>query len=103
MKRKCSEVVIQMNGNEMIENMIKNNNGFITAAQVTAAGIQRRTLSELVKAKRLYRVARGIYALPDAWEDEMFFLQYRFTKGIFSNETALYLHGLLIERRRTTR
>jgi len=56
----------------MIEIMIKDNNGFITAAQVngfitaaqvTAAGIQRRTLSELVVAKRLYRVARGIYAL----------------------------------------
>jgi len=78
----------------MIEAMIKSNNGFITAAQVTAAGIQRRTLSELVQAKRLYRAARGIYVLPEAWEDEMFFLQYRFTKGVFSNETALYLHGL---------
>ena len=24
----------------------------------------------------------------------MYFLQYRFSKGVFSNETALYLHGL---------
>jgi predicted transcriptional regulator of viral defense system len=24
----------------------------------------------------------------------MYFLQYRFAKGVFSNETALYLHGL---------
>ena len=78
----------------MIEIMIKDNNGFITAAQVTAAGIQRRTLSELVVAKRLYRAARGIYTLPDTWEDEMYFLQYRFAKGVFSYETALYLHGL---------
>jgi len=78
----------------MIETMIKNNNGFITAAQVTAAGIQRRALGEFVKENRLYRAARGIYVLPDAWEDEMFYLQYRFAKGVFSNETALYLHGL---------
>jgi len=78
----------------MIETMIKNNNGFITAAQVTAAGIQRRMLGELVDAKRLYRAARGIYVLPEVWEDELFFLQYRFTKGVFSNETALYLHSL---------
>ena len=83
-----------LSGNEMIETMIQNNNGFITAAQVTAAGIQRRTLGELVEAKCLYRAARGIYALPEAWEDEMYFLQYRFSKGVFSNETALYLHGL---------
>jgi len=86
--------VITLNDSNMIEIMIKDNNGFITAAQVTAAGIQRRTLSELVVAKRLYRAARGIYALPETWEDEMYFLQYRFTKGVFSCETALYLHGL---------
>ncbi|MCL1981911.1 MAG: type IV toxin-antitoxin system AbiEi family antitoxin domain-containing protein [Clostridiales bacterium] len=84
----------RLNNNDMIETMINSNNGFVTAAQVTAAGIQRRTLGELVKAKRLYRAGRGIYARPDAWEDEMYFLQYRFAKGVFSNETALYLHGL---------
>ena len=84
----------KLNGYELIETMLKNNNGFITAAQVTAAGIQRRALSELVEAKRLNRAARGIYALPEAWEDEMYFLQYQFAKGVFSNETALYLHGL---------
>jgi len=86
--------VIKLNGSDMIETMIRDNNGFVTAAQVTAAGIQRRTLSELVEAKRLYRAERGIYALPETWEDEMYFLQYRFAKGVFSNETALYLHGL---------
>ena len=85
---------MKLNGNDMIKTILQNNNGFITAAQVTSAGIQRRSLSELVEAKRLYRAARGIYALPEAWEDEMYFLQYRFTKGVFSNETALYLHGL---------
>ena len=78
----------------MIQTMLKENNGFITAAQVSEAGLQRRMLGELVEANKIYRVARGIYALPDVWEDEMYFLQYRFSKGIFSNETALYLHGL---------
>jgi hypothetical protein len=32
--------------------------------------------------------------MPGVWEDEMYFLQYQFTKGIFSNDTALYLHGM---------
>ena len=48
----------------------------------------------MVESGIIYRVERGIYALPEVWEDEMFFLQYRFAKGIFSHETALYLHGL---------
>ena len=84
---------MKLNDRDMIETIIKSNNGFITAAQVTEAGIQRRVLGELVEAKRLYRVSRGIYALPETWEDEMYLLQYRFAKGIFSVETALYLHG----------
>ena len=74
--------------------MLGENNGFVTAAQVTAAGIQRRVLGELVATNRLYRVARGIYVLPEVREDEMYFLQYQFAKGVFSNEAALYLHGL---------
>jgi len=89
-----NKAVIILNGKNAIHTMLNESNGFITTAQVTAAGIQRRMLGELVAAKRLYRVARGIYALPGAWEDEMYFLQYRFAKGIFSMETALYLHGL---------
>jgi predicted transcriptional regulator of viral defense system len=86
--------VIILNDSEQILALLDESKGYITAAQVTKAGLQRRTLGELIAAKRVYRAARGIYALPEAWEDEMFFLQYRFTKGIFSNETALYLHGL---------
>ena len=74
--------------------MLEENNGFITSAQITEAGLQRRLLGELAAANAVYRVERGIYALPDVWEDEMYFLQYRFSKGVFSHETALYLHGL---------
>ena len=74
--------------------MLEDNKGYITSAQVTEAGLQRRILGELASANKIYRVERGIYALPDVWEDEMYFLQYRFSKGVFSNETALFLHGL---------
>jgi predicted transcriptional regulator of viral defense system len=83
-----------MNDNEAVIKLLDDNNGFVTAAQVTAAGIQRRTLSSLVDAKVIYRAARGIYALPETWEDEMYFLQYQYSKGVFSNDTALYLHGM---------
>jgi predicted transcriptional regulator of viral defense system len=83
-----------MSGHEAILKMLNDNNGYITSAQVTNAGLQRRELSELAAANKIYRVERGIYAMPDVWEDEMYFLQYRFSKGVFSYETALYLHGL---------
>ena len=90
----CSRVVITTKMQEKIFEMLKENNGFVTSAQVTEAGLQRRVLRELMMADKIIRVERGIYALPNVWEDEMYFLQYRYAKGIFSNETALYLHGL---------
>ncbi len=77
-----------------IQQILKINNGIVTTTQVTEAGIPRRCLSAMVDSGIIYRVERGIYALPEVWEDEMFFMQYRFSKGIFSHETALYLHGM---------
>ena len=84
-----------MTDNEaVIQGILKNNNGIVTTTQVTEARIPRRCLSAMVESGAIYRVARGIYALPEVWEDELFFMQYRFSKGVFSHETALYLHGL---------
>jgi predicted transcriptional regulator of viral defense system len=77
-----------------IQEILKSNNGIVTATQVTEAGIPRRCLSTMVQSGMIYRVERGIYALPEVWEDELSFIQYRFSKGIFSHETALYLHGM---------
>jgi len=87
-------VVIIVTDHEKIYSIIEENKGFITSAQLAEVGLQRRILSKMVASGSLVRVVRGIYALPDVWEDEMYFLQYRYAKGIFSNETALYLHGL---------
>lgn len=79
---------------QIINQMLEENNGFVTAEQVSDYGIPRRCLSEMTNLGTVARVDRGIYALPDVWEDEMFILQYRLSKGIFSHETALYLHGM---------
>lgn len=68
-------------------------NGYVSSAQVTSAGISRRLLAVAVASGKLVRVKRGSYALPDTWGDEMYITQPRFARGIFSDETALYLHG----------
>lgn len=66
----------------------------VTSKQVTEAGFHRSVLSELVGEGELIRVERGVYLKPSAWGDEMYLLQYRYSKGIFSHETALYLHNM---------
>lgn len=77
-----------------IEKMLSANNGMVTAEQVSEYGIPRRCLSEMTDGGTILRVGRGIYALPEVWEDEMYLLQHRFSKGVFSHDTALYLHRM---------
>lgn len=74
--------------------MAKGSNGYVSSAQATSAGIPRRLLATAVAAGDLVQVGRGLYALPDTWEDELYVTQHRFAKGTFSDETALYLHGM---------
>lgn len=72
----------------------KANNGYVTAAQATAAGIPRRCLAQAVEKAELVQVDRGLYALPETWEDPFFVAQHRFARGVFSDETALFLHSM---------
>jgi predicted transcriptional regulator of viral defense system len=79
---------------DLLKKILRENKGIITAAQATDAGVPRRCLTEMAEAGEIYKVERGIYATPSVWEDEMYFLQYRFGRGIFSHGTALYLHSM---------
>ena len=83
-----------MASTEFIMEMIKKNNGIITAAEVTKAGISRGNLKYMVDTGMLERTGRGVYQLAGSWEDEMYILQSRYKRGIFSGATALYLFDL---------
>lgn len=76
-----------------IERIAKENGGLVTTAQATSIGIPRARLSEMAKAGKLERVQRGVYCINDEMEDEFLAAQLRFPKGVFSDETSLYLHG----------
>ncbi len=78
---------------QAIVDLAEANGGLVTTAQVVDAGIPRARISDMVKAGGLERVQRGVYCLADAWEDEFLAAQLRFPKGVFSDGTALYLHG----------
>jgi predicted transcriptional regulator of viral defense system len=83
-----------MTRQEQIQQFMESTSEIVTSKQVTEAGFHRSILSALVEAEDLVQVSRGVYLKPAAWEDEMYLLQYRFNKGIFSHETALYLHNM---------
>jgi predicted transcriptional regulator of viral defense system len=83
-----------MREQNQFQNLLNNADGIVTSKQVTEAGFHRSVLPMLVRDNVLIQVSRGVYMKPTAWEDEMYLLQYRYSKGIFSHETALYLHDM---------
>lgn len=83
-----------MNHSRGILNLAKQNNGVITTAMVVAAGFSRGSLKYLADNGRLERASRGVYTLPEVWEDEFVNLQSRYKRGIFSLDTALFLCDL---------
>ena len=83
-----------MSNSNKVLTIAKENNGTVTSAMIQSAGIARQYLKLLVDDGSLEKVSRGVYVLPVVWDDEFFNLQSQFKKGIFSNETALFLHDL---------
>ena len=83
-----------MGATEEIIKMAKGNNGTVTTAMVVAAGFSRGNIKYLVDKGMIEKSSRGIYILPEVWDDEIFNLQNRFKRGIYSHETALFLWDL---------
>lgn len=83
-----------MTAKEKIKELLEMSpNGIITTDQVTAAGLHRSILQELVENGLLYRFGRGLYVCSSAWEDDFYLLQCKYGRGIYSHDTALYLLG----------
>ena len=84
-----------MDKNDILQQLIETNNGYLLSAMVNENNISRAALSKYIKEKGLERIARGIYITDDVWPDELYIMQVRNKAVIFSGETALYLHGLI--------
>jgi predicted transcriptional regulator of viral defense system len=82
-----------MTGSNRIIEMAKSNDGLVSTKMVVEAGISKWSLDKLEREGELFRVARGLYVTEDGWVDDYFLNQLRFPKGIYSHETALFLHG----------
>ena len=83
-----------MNNSQSIIDLAKQNNGVLTTAMVVAAGFPRGSLKYLADNGSLEKASRGVYTLPEVWEDEFVSLQSRYKRGVFSLDTALFLCDL---------
>ncbi len=83
-----------MNYLEKLEKLIQKQHGTVLSADLDIYEIPRTYLQMMVAEGKLERVDRGVYVSIDAIEDEMYAMQKKYPKLIYSHETALYLHGL---------
>ena len=83
-----------MDASTKIDMLLKDHNGIIRTSNAVDAGISRTTLVTLVKTGKLERIAHGQYIRSDNMVDELYMLQRRSDKIVFSHETALFLHDM---------
>lgn len=78
----------------LIYDAFEDNDGLLNFNQVKELGLSYYTLNLMLVNKEVSSDERGLYSLPDVYIDEWFAIQHRFPKGIFSLDSALWLHGL---------
>jgi len=83
-----------MDYREMLEDLLNDSDGLVLTKDVVNAGIPRQYLTIFTKEDKLERVAQGVYLSPATFDDEMYRIQAKNQRVIFSHETALYLHDL---------
>ena len=69
-------------------------NGYLTTKVVSDNDIPTIYLTKLVEENKIERVGRGVYVKKGELVDEFMVLQSKSHNAIYSNTTALYLHGL---------
>ena len=79
---------------DQIKKIISKNNGIVLTSELARKQIPRTYLSVLQKNQIIERLSRGVYIAKNVLEDEMFCLQVRNKRAIFSHETALFIHDL---------
>ncbi len=70
-------------------------NGYLTTKEVSSNNIPKIYLTKLINKNKIERVSRGIYVKKNIIVDEFVVLQSKSKKAIYSNMTALYLHGFV--------
>ncbi|KIR01507.1 Abortive infection protein AbiGI [Lachnospiraceae bacterium TWA4] len=83
-----------MTRTEELENLIDKNHGYLITSQAVQKGFTKPFIYKYIREHQMEKAAHGIYNLEEVWQDELFILQTRNQKIIYSDETALYLHRL---------
>lgn len=82
---------------EIIESIMKMNNGYVTSKELSNLGIHRMYLNIMKEKGMIEKVGSGIYIDSNKIEDSYYVFNLSMPNTIFSHMTALYFHGLSIK------
>lgn len=83
-----------MSKTSLLDQVLERNNGYIKTSEAGENNVSRTYFLEYVRKNNLIKVAHGLYMTEDTWQDDLFVIQTRYPKVIFSHETAAFLLGL---------
>ena len=87
--------VIQMNQSySTIERMLETSDGCISRKAAIANGVAPASFARYFRSHGLIKIRRGVYTKEIGVIDDLFQLQIRYPKIVYSGITALYLLGL---------
>ena len=78
----------------MLNDILERKGGVLTASDASNANVPKKAFYRFIRENELERASHGIYVGPDEIPDELFLLQQRYPKIVFSHQTALWLHDL---------
>ena len=82
---------------EIIEELMKANNGYVTSKLISELGIHRMYLNIMKEKGMIEQVGNGIYIDSSKIEDSYFVFSLELLNVVYSHMTALYFHGLSIK------
>ncbi len=82
---------------EIIQEIMKNNNGYITTKELEMFDIHRMYLTIMKDRGQIEQLSKGLYIDSKKIEDTYYVFSYSMPKVIFSHMTALYFYGLSIK------
>lgn len=77
-----------------LRQLLDKRDGNLSMKEARSEGIAATTVQRLVESGELLKISRGYYVLDGHGVDELYMVQNRFSKGVFSHETALDLYSL---------
>lgn len=97
MERMTIKVFKDQSNIEIIESIMKMNNGYVTSKELSNLRIHRMYLYIMKKKGMIEKVGNGIYIDSNKIEDSYFIFGLELSNIIYSHMTALYFHGLSIK------